>query len=337
MAASVAPARDSDGPTPSRRSLPRRGRRGTCRGRRATSLPGGCCSPPASGAGPERLFHQDSDQMLFEWMLARAARAWSRRENPLHSDALNAPDGVNLMANTSVLGLGVPLTPVTLLFGSQVAFLVAVVGCLAGTATAWYVLLPRRLVALPGRGRRRRALLRLRPRHDRAGRRAPAHGRAVPGAGDPRARVPTRVPADGAARGAAARADRRVPGLPRRGGAGLPGARRRAVRRRRTRLPTGRRRGGWRRRCSAGSGWGRWPRCRCWRTRCGSSSSGRSTTGGCRSTSHAYPLDAALVRRLGPADGRSATTSAAGLLSPNPTEENSFFGPRAAAARRGRR
>ncbi|MFG2055119.1 hypothetical protein ACGFI9_13900 [Micromonospora sp. NPDC048930] len=95
---------------------------------------------------PGRLFHQAGDQILFEWMLARAARAVTGAENPLHSTALNAPDGVNLMANTSVLGLGVPLTPVTLLGGPQVAFLVAVVACLAGTATAWYALLARRLV-----------------------------------------------------------------------------------------------------------------------------------------------------------------------------------------------
>ncbi|MEU6076409.1 hypothetical protein [Micromonospora sp. NPDC047074] len=95
---------------------------------------------------PERLFHQAGDQILFEWMLAHAARAVTGLENPLYSSALNAPDGVNLMANTSVLGLGVPLTPVTLLFGSQAAFLVAVVCCLAGTATAWYALLLRRLV-----------------------------------------------------------------------------------------------------------------------------------------------------------------------------------------------
>ncbi|MFG3600060.1 hypothetical protein [Micromonospora chersina] len=95
---------------------------------------------------PDRLFHQAGDQMLFEWMLARASRAVTGGENPLHSTALNVPDGVNLMANTSVLGLGVPLTPVTALFGSQVAFLVAVVLCLAGTATAWYALLARRLV-----------------------------------------------------------------------------------------------------------------------------------------------------------------------------------------------
>ncbi|WP_229401254.1 hypothetical protein [Micromonospora okii] len=95
---------------------------------------------------PERLFHQDNDQMLFEWMLAHAARVVTGAEHPLHSTALNAPDGVNLMANTSVLGLGVPLAPVTLLLGTQPAFLVAVVACLAGTATAWYALLARRLV-----------------------------------------------------------------------------------------------------------------------------------------------------------------------------------------------
>lgn len=96
---------------------------------------------------PQRLFHQAGDQVLFEWMLAHAAHAVLAGENPLFSAALNAPDGVNLMANTSVLGLGVPLAPVTLLFGSQVAFCVAVVGCLAGTATAWYALLRRRLVS----------------------------------------------------------------------------------------------------------------------------------------------------------------------------------------------
>jgi hypothetical protein len=87
-----------------------------------------------------------NDQMLFEWMLARAAHAVANLENPLYSTGLNAPDGVNLMANTSVLGLGLPLTPVTLLFGSQTTFVLAIVGSLAATAAAWYLLLSRRLV-----------------------------------------------------------------------------------------------------------------------------------------------------------------------------------------------
>ena len=120
-------------------------------------------------ARPGRLFHQAGDQILFEWMLAHAAHAVVAGENPLYSTGLNAPDGVNLMANTSVLGLGVPLAPVTLLFGSQVAFCVAVVCCLAGTAVAWYVLLRRRLVRTRAAAAVGRADLWLRPGHDRSG------------------------------------------------------------------------------------------------------------------------------------------------------------------------
>jgi hypothetical protein len=95
---------------------------------------------------PDRMVRADNDQILFEWMLARAARAVTHLENPLYSTALGAPGGVNLMANTSVLGLGVPLAPVTLLFGSGTTFVVALVLCLAGTAASWYVFLRRRLV-----------------------------------------------------------------------------------------------------------------------------------------------------------------------------------------------
>ncbi|MFD0820280.1 hypothetical protein ACFQ0D_18655 [Micromonospora zhanjiangensis] len=95
---------------------------------------------------PNRMVYADNDQMLFQWMLARAARAVTHLENPLYSDHLGAPDGLNLMANTSVLGLGIPLAPVTLAFGPQVTFLVILVGSLAGTATAWYLFLARRLV-----------------------------------------------------------------------------------------------------------------------------------------------------------------------------------------------
>jgi hypothetical protein len=95
----------------------------------------------------ERTVVASNDQILFEWMLARAARAVTHLENPLFSTSLNVPDGVNLMANTSVLGLGIPLAPVTVLAGSHTSFLVAVVVSLAGTAAAWYLLLSRRIVA----------------------------------------------------------------------------------------------------------------------------------------------------------------------------------------------
>ena len=95
---------------------------------------------------PERMVHMENDQMLLEWMLARAARAVTDWENPFYSSQLNAPDGINLMANISVLGFGIPLTPVTLLFGSQATFVLAMILSLAGTSAGWYLLLSRRLV-----------------------------------------------------------------------------------------------------------------------------------------------------------------------------------------------
>jgi hypothetical protein len=152
MAAPAAPAAREPAPTPDRQAAGARAqrRRWRVRGVDAAVVAGylglAVLLTHRQWGRPDRLFHQDNDQMLFEWMLAHAARVVTGAEHPLHSATLNAPDGVNLMANTSVLGLGVPLAPVTLLFGTQPAFLVAVVACLAGTATAWYALLARRLV-----------------------------------------------------------------------------------------------------------------------------------------------------------------------------------------------
>jgi hypothetical protein len=59
---------------------------------------------------------------------------------------MNAPNGVNLMANTGLLGLTVPLVPVTLLFGPAVAFTIMLTGALAATAWAWYHVLSRHIV-----------------------------------------------------------------------------------------------------------------------------------------------------------------------------------------------
>jgi len=47
------------------------------------------------------------------------------------------------MANNSILGLALPLAPVTLLFGAHVGFVVATMVSLAGTAAAWYFVLSR--------------------------------------------------------------------------------------------------------------------------------------------------------------------------------------------------
>lgn len=86
------------------------------------------------------------DQYLFEWMLSHAARSVTGLSNPLFSDRLNTPDGVNLMGNTSVLGLAVPLTPVTVLWGPTAAYVVMITVALAGTAVAWYFVLSRYVV-----------------------------------------------------------------------------------------------------------------------------------------------------------------------------------------------
>lgn len=86
------------------------------------------------------------DHSLAEWMLTHSARWLTHLENPLFTGRMGTPEGLNVMANTSYLGLGVPLTPVTLLWGPGVAYLLCLTLALAGTATAWYFLLSRHLV-----------------------------------------------------------------------------------------------------------------------------------------------------------------------------------------------
>ncbi|GAB7051822.1 glycosyl transferase [Catenuloplanes indicus JCM 9534] len=90
--------------------------------------------------------HVPADHTWFQWLLSHGAHAVRHLENPLFSTAQNAPDGVNMMANTSVLGVTIPMTPVTMLFGPRVAYVVWMVGACAGTATAAYWALRRYLV-----------------------------------------------------------------------------------------------------------------------------------------------------------------------------------------------
>ena len=86
-----------------------------------------------------------SDPPFFEWALIHATRIFTHGENPFATPQLNAPLGVNLMANTGVLGLTIPLVPVTWAFGPSVAFALLTTLALAGTATAWYFVLSRHL------------------------------------------------------------------------------------------------------------------------------------------------------------------------------------------------
>ncbi len=83
------------------------------------------------------------DQRMWEWFFAVAARAVFHLENPLGSLLQNYPQGVNLMGNTAMFGLSVPLAPVTALFGPTVTWTLAITIGLASTAFAWYWLFSR--------------------------------------------------------------------------------------------------------------------------------------------------------------------------------------------------
>jgi len=90
--------------------------------------------------------HLPIDNVEFFWWLSHAARSLVHFDNPFFSTQMNAPDGVNIMANTSVLGIGIPLAPVTLLFGPQVSYDVYLTLALAGSAATCYYVLSRHLV-----------------------------------------------------------------------------------------------------------------------------------------------------------------------------------------------
>lgn len=90
-----------------------------------------------------------SDPAQVQFFLAHSVRVVLHGEFPFYTDQFNYPDGVNLMANTAILALGIPMVPVTLLFGPAVSFAVLVTLGLAGTASAWYQMLSRHVVRTP--------------------------------------------------------------------------------------------------------------------------------------------------------------------------------------------
>ncbi|WP_307812698.1 hypothetical protein [Micromonospora coerulea] len=87
-----------------------------------------------------------SDPAQVQFFLAHSVRVVLHGEFPFYTEQFNYPDGVNLMANTAILALGIPMVPVTLLFGPAVSFVALVTLGLAGTAAAWYHVLSRHVV-----------------------------------------------------------------------------------------------------------------------------------------------------------------------------------------------
>ncbi|MBH5337583.1 glycosyltransferase family 2 protein [Streptomyces pactum] len=96
----------------------------------------------------DRRYLVDSaqDQNQWEWFFAVTAHHVFGLDGLLHTTLQNAPLGVNLMANTAMLGLSVPLAPVTALLGPSVTWALVLTGGMAGTAAAWYRLLLKRFV-----------------------------------------------------------------------------------------------------------------------------------------------------------------------------------------------
>jgi hypothetical protein len=98
---------------------------------------------------------QPIDQVFNEWMLAHDAYAVRHLANPFFTTLLNAPDGVNLMGNVAMQLPGFLLSPVTLLGGARLSYLLLITFNLAATGFAWYYVLSRhfdtsRLAALVG-------------------------------------------------------------------------------------------------------------------------------------------------------------------------------------------
>jgi hypothetical protein len=100
------------------------------------------------------LAHNPEDQILIEWFLAVDVQVLFGDQG-LVTDRLNAPDGINMLANATSLTLGLLLAPITVTLGAPVSFAVLTVGNLAATSIAWYLLFARtlgahRLVAAAG-------------------------------------------------------------------------------------------------------------------------------------------------------------------------------------------
>jgi len=90
-----------------------------------------------------RLAWSFQDESQHEWFLAWGAHSLTHGMNPFVTGAVNAPDGVNLLANTSLLGIALPLTPVTLLLGPAVSYVTAMTVGLAATGVGWFAVLRR--------------------------------------------------------------------------------------------------------------------------------------------------------------------------------------------------
>ena len=77
------------------------------------------------------------------WCLTWLPHSVAHGHNPFFSDFANYPPGINVLANTSVLALGLIGSPITLLAGPVAAYNVLITLALGGSATAAYFVIQR--------------------------------------------------------------------------------------------------------------------------------------------------------------------------------------------------
>ena len=89
------------------------------------------------------------DSSLFTWFIAWPAYAISHGLDPIYSTAMHYPVGVNLLANTSVLAVGVLLAPITWIFGPIASLNVGLTLAPVLSSLAMFVLLRRWVTWMP--------------------------------------------------------------------------------------------------------------------------------------------------------------------------------------------
>ncbi|HLN06186.1 MAG TPA: hypothetical protein VK217_07905, partial [Acidimicrobiales bacterium] len=96
-----------------------------------------------AGGPSVKMVGGSTDPVQEVWFLAWALHVLEHGGNPFFTRAMYAPQGVNLLANASILALGVLFAPVTALFGPIVAFNVAVTLAPATSALAAFFAIRR--------------------------------------------------------------------------------------------------------------------------------------------------------------------------------------------------
>ncbi|MEV6524048.1 hypothetical protein AB0M43_19030 [Longispora sp. NPDC051575] len=86
------------------------------------------------------------EQAYGEWMMLHGARILTEGVSPWTESQVAFPQVVNTFSDQGILGLSVPLAPLTLLLGPNRAFVLTAVLVLAATAFAWYWVLSRHVV-----------------------------------------------------------------------------------------------------------------------------------------------------------------------------------------------